>query len=245
MKLSFIIPAYNEELLIGKCLVSILDQVKDQKDIEVIVVNNASTDQTKEIAQSYSGVKVVDEPQKGLVRARQAGFLASNGELLANVDADTILTPGWVEFVLSEFEKDKNLVALSGPFIYYDFSEYYQLLVRGWYMLATMLYWLNYKVFGTGAVLQGGNFTLRREALEKVDGYDTRIEFYGEDTDIAKRISKVGRVRFTFRLPIYTTGRRIKKEGMIKMAVKYSLNYFWVIFFKKPFNKKYVDVRGK
>jgi len=73
MVLSFVVPAFNEEAYIGDCLESILQQTKQIQDsIEIIVVNNASTDRTREVALSYPGVRVVDEPRKGLTFARQA-----------------------------------------------------------------------------------------------------------------------------------------------------------------------------
>lgn len=120
MKLSFVIPAYNEENYIGQCLQSIFDEAKGKGyDMEIIVVNNASIDRTKEIALSFPGVKVVDEMKKGLVQARKAGYEAASGDLIANIDADTRLTPGWIDEVLSKFN-DPQVVAFSGPFIYYD-----------------------------------------------------------------------------------------------------------------------------
>ena len=71
MKLAFVIPAYNEEALIGKCVESVLAEVKRSgRDCEVVVVNNNSTDRTREIAASFAGARVVDETQKGLVSAR-------------------------------------------------------------------------------------------------------------------------------------------------------------------------------
>ncbi len=88
-------------------------------------------------------------------------------------------------------------------------------------------------------------FILKRSALEKIGGFDTNIIFYGEDTDIARRIQKVGRVKFTFKLPMYTSGRRLKKEGILTMALRYPINYIWVTIFKKPFTKDYLDVRLK
>jgi glycosyltransferase involved in cell wall biosynthesis len=95
MKISFVIPAHNEEAYVGKCLDSIFRELKKAPvDAEVIVVDNASTDGTREVAQKYPGVKVISEPIKGLTRARRAGFLAATGDLIANVDADTMLTPG-------------------------------------------------------------------------------------------------------------------------------------------------------
>ena len=67
MQLAFVIPAYNEEGLIGRCLESVTKRVKETGiDAEIIVVNNASTDRTKEIAEGFEGVTVVDEIQQGL-----------------------------------------------------------------------------------------------------------------------------------------------------------------------------------
>lgn len=141
MKLSFAIPAYNEEKVIKQCLDSIFRELEGKDyDAEVIVVNNNSTDRTKEIAESFSQVKVVDEMQKGLVFARRAGFLASTGNLIANVDADTMLPKGWVGKVLEEFEKDQKLVALSGPYIYYDLSLFTRVLVKLFYVCGYFFY---------------------------------------------------------------------------------------------------------
>ena len=95
MKLSVVIPAYNEEKFIGECLQSIFHEIEGKNyDLEIIVVNNASTDNTRDIVASHPKVKLVDEPDKGLVKARRAGFLASKGELIANLDADTRVTAG-------------------------------------------------------------------------------------------------------------------------------------------------------
>lgn len=246
MKLSFVIPAHNEEDLIGKCLDSVLKQAADRSDdIEIIVVNNASTDNTREIASSFPEVIIVDEPKKGLVNARHAGFKASRGDLIANVDADTILTPGWIDKVLKAFSDNPNLVALSGPYIYHDLSKFHNYLIRAYYYVGYLSYIVNHFVLHIGAMLQGGNFIVKRSALLKIGGFDTGIIFYGEDTDIARRIQKVGRVRFTFKLPMYTSGRRLKKEGILTMALRYPINYIWVTIFKRPFTKTYLDIRLK
>ena len=75
VRLSFVVPAYNEEAYLPACLESIVAQTRELGDaVEVIVVNNASTDRTREVALAVPGVRVVDEPRKGLTFARQAGF---------------------------------------------------------------------------------------------------------------------------------------------------------------------------
>jgi glycosyltransferase involved in cell wall biosynthesis len=240
MKLSFVIPAWNEEKYIGKTIDSVIREVeKSQRDVEIIVVNNASTDRTREIAQEFPGVRVVDEPRKGLPMARQAGFLASSGHLIANVDADSILPSGWIEKVYREFSRNDNLVALSGPYIYYDLSRAIKFSGFIYYFFGYLIHLVNHHILKSGAMLQGGNFILRRDALEKIGGFDVKIKFYGEDTDIARRIQKTGRVKFKFSLPMYTSGRRLKKEGLIRTTSRYTINYFWVLLFKKPFTADY------
>lgn len=229
MKLSIIIPAYNEEAYLADCLESVLKQLKQypKEKVELIVVNNASTDKTEEIARSFARVILVNEPNSGLTNARRAGYLASSGELIANIDADVLMADDWIEKVLREFE-NKKLVALSGPYIYYDKSVLFNSGVWFYYLLGYVAHLFNQHVLHIGAMLQGGNFVLRRQALDKIGGYNTAVQFYGEDTDIARRIQRVGLVKFTFALPMRTSGRRLSQEGVIKTAYKYIINFMSV-----------------
>lgn len=244
MKVSFVVPAYNEAARIKACLLAIQGELtRTPCNAEIIVVNNASTDDTKAIALGISSVRVVDEPRKGLVMARQAGFEAATGDLIANIDADVVLPKGWLKTVLKEFDKNKKLVVLSGPFIYHDLSVVKRAMVKVFYFFAFLLYLINRFMLRVGSMVQGGNFVLRRDALQKVGGYDTSITFYGEDTDVAKRLSKVGAVKWTFTLPVYTSGRRLKGEGIVVTSMRYTINYFWVTFFGKPFTYRYKDIR--
>jgi len=100
-------------------------------------------------------------------------------------------------------------------------------------------------VLKVGSVIQGGNFVFTRTAWTKAGGYDRTIAFYGEDTDVAVRLSKVGKVKWTFALPMLTSGRRLEKEGVFKTAGTYVLNYFWVTFRGKPKTTEYTDIRPK
>ena len=255
MRLSFVVPAYNEEAYLPACLESILEQTRSLAagTTEIIVVNNASTDRTREVALGYPGVIVVDEPRKGLTFARQAGFAASSGELVANVDSDSRLTPGWVAQVLDTFrvhaekaasESAKlSLAALSGPVLYYDLNARQRLSVHVFYMIGWAIYAINRYILRVGSMVQGGNFVVSRKALAEIGGFNTDISFYGEDTDIARRLNAVGEVRFTFDLKMYSSARRLKNEGMLTMAARYSINYLWTTFFKRPFTNSYVDIR--
>jgi glycosyltransferase involved in cell wall biosynthesis len=244
MVLSFVVPAFNEEGYLGDCLESILQQTKDMQDsTEIIVVNNASTDRTREVALRYPGVRVVNETRKGLTFARQAGFMASSGSIIANVDSDSRLPPGWLDRVLKEFRLNPRLAGFSGPFVYYDLTPQQRRLVKVFYLLGWVTHIMNKHVLRVGAMMQGGNFVVSRAALEKIGGFNVDISFYGEDTDIARRLNAVGDVVFSFELKMYSSARRLKHEGMFTMAARYSLNYFWTTFLKRPFTREHLDIR--
>lgn len=244
MKLSFVIPAYNEEALIARCLEAVLSEVADSKyDYEIVVVNNASTDRTADIVRGFEAVRLVDEPDKGLVKARQAGLKATDGDLVANIDSDCRLTEGWVDTVLKEFGRDPQLVALSGPFQYDDISVPARILTDLFYRAGFCIYMIDRYILRSGAMLQGGNFVVRRSAIEAIGGFDTTIDFYGEDTDIARRISKVGKVKWTFRLPIFTSPRRLKEEGLVTTGLRYAINYLSTNFTGRVFTGTHRDIR--
>jgi glycosyltransferase involved in cell wall biosynthesis len=244
VRISFVVPAYNEEKILARTLTAIIAEIKRTGcPAEVIVVNNASTDGTGELAASFPEVIVVDEPEKGLVQARRAGFLRASGALIANVDADTIVTEGWLSRVLQEFHGNPDLVGLSGPYIYYDVSKGVRVAVRAFYVMGYGFYVLNRFVLRAGSMLQGGNFVVRRTALEQIGGYNPTFSFYGEDTDLACRLQAVGAVKFTFRLPALSSGRRLLEEGLLRIGVRYSMNFVWATFMHRPFTDDWIDVR--
>lgn len=245
MKLSFVIPAHNEEDYLGLCLDSVGREIKNRRDAEVIVVNNASTDRTREVASRYPWVKIIDERRKGIVWARARGFAESSGELVANIDADAILPDGWLRRALREFECNKNLVCVSGPQEYYELPWYTRLLIFVFYSLGYLFYLVNRFVLHKASLVQGGNFVVKREALHAVGGFDTSIDFYGEDTDLARRLLRVGDVKFTFSLSVLSSARRLVHEGLITMGVRYGMNYLWTAFTGKPYTKTSVDIRRK
>ena len=243
--ISFVVPAYNEEKTLTRNLSAIIAEIERCGcNAEVIVVNNASTDATGDVAASFPEVIVVDEPVKGLVQARKAGYQRATGALVANVDADTIVTQGWLNRVLEEFRRHPNLVALSGPYIYYDVPRRTRAAVRAFYVMGYGFYMLNRFVLRSGSLLQGGNFVVRRSALEEIGGFNPKFSFYGEDTDLARRLNTVGAVKFTFGLPALSSGRRLLEEGVFRIGMRYSVNFVWATFRHRPFTDEWIDVRN-
>ncbi|MDB5194466.1 MAG: putative glycosyltransferase, partial [Parcubacteria group bacterium] len=93
LKISLIVPAYNEEKSIELCLEHAISNSNGDL-YEILVIDNASTDKTALIAASIRGVRVVREEKKGLTRARQRGYIEAKGNILAFIDADTEMPKG-------------------------------------------------------------------------------------------------------------------------------------------------------
>ena len=236
-KISLVICAHNEEKYIGECLDYAIKNSKGKLH-EIIVIDNVSTDNTKAEALKRPGVKVVREEKKGLVRARERGLIEAQGDILAYIDADTRMPEGWMDRLINEFENNPNHVCVSGPYIYHDIPKHHQFLVRVyWYVIAVPMYWM------VGYMAVGGNFAIKKDTLKKMNGFDTTIEFYGEDTDIARRASKFGKVKFIPSHYIYSSGRRLNSQGIFTMFKEYGLNFLSEVILHKPVTKNYKDFR--
>ncbi len=236
MKVSLVIPAYNEEKYIGTCLENVRNNGLGV--YEIIVVNNASTDRTEAIARSFSGVRVVNESEKGLTKARQRGFAEAQGDIIAYIDADTKMPEGWIQKVITAFEKDSNAVCVSGPYIYYDSSAVVKTAVWLYWLLLAKPAYLCIRYMAVG-----GNFAARKKALTAIGGFDSTISFYGEDTDIARRLHRVGKVKFMLNMYMYTSARRLKGEGIGMTAIRYVANFLSEVFLHKPITSYYKDIR--
>jgi GT2 family glycosyltransferase len=93
-------------------------------------------------------------------------------------------------------------------------------------------------------MMQGGNFVVRRSALDRIGGFNPDFSFYGEDTELACRLNKVGGVRFTFALRSSSSGRRLIAEGIFRVFWVYTLNYVWATYFRRPFTRNWRDFRN-
>jgi len=115
---SVIIPAYNEEKLIGSCLESLKNQDFGNGGYEVIVVDNNSTDRTVMVAKDFN-VKIISEPRKGVSFAVRKGFAEAAGEIIATTDADTKVNPGWISNIYYTFSSNLETAIIGGKLIFY------------------------------------------------------------------------------------------------------------------------------
>ena len=242
MTISVIVCAHNEAQYLTACLHSLLAQTRTPD--EILVINNASTDETSAVADEIPGVRVVDEPRKGLVVARETGRREARGDILVYVDADCRAPLTWLERVERRFDRDPALIALSGPYRFYDWDWWGRLLIRAYdFTLAPATQLLVKYVLRMGTIFYGGNFAVRREALEAIGGFDTTIEFHGEDTNVGRRLFAVGKVELCHDCFLYTSARRYIAMGKGTVFRLYVRNFTSEILHHKPKDKSHVDIR--
>jgi glycosyltransferase involved in cell wall biosynthesis len=243
MTITVIVCAYNEARFIAGCLHSIKAQTRPPD--EILVVNNASTDETALVAREVHGVRVVDEPAKGLVIAREAARRIAQSDVLAYVDADCRAPITWLERIVRRFETHGGPVAVTGPYRFYDWDPTGRALIRLYDVLvAPPTHALVHHGLGLGAILYGGNFAVRAGALDAIGGFDRTIEFHGEDTNLGRRLTAIGRVDVAGDCWVWTSARRYRAMGKRTVFKLYVRNFWSEILRHRPADADHLDVRA-
>lgn len=206
MKISVVIPAYNEEKYIASCLKHITSQ--SELADEIIVVNNNSTDKTVEIASSFPAVTVINQTVQGITPTRNKGFDEASGDIIARTDADTKVPKNWIKKIKKRFTDDPNLLALSGPARFEKLPKAVQ--PNNW--LTVIAFNATFRSTMHHDVLFGPNMALRKSTWEKVkDEVCLNDKIVHEDMDLAVHIGRHGKILFDESLVVVSSLRRWKK----------------------------------
>ena len=237
-----IVCAHNEERVLAGCLHSLLAQTRLPD--EILVVNNASTDRTQAVAALIPGVRIVDEPRKGLVMARERGRREARGELLVYIDADCRAPLEWLARVEAQFDRRPDLLALSGNYRFYDWDWWGRTLMRAYDLtLGPATHVLVKYILRLGVVFYGGNFAVRQAALADIGGFDTSIEFHGEDTNLGRRLYARGSVALRYDCFVHTSARRYHAMGKGAVFRLYVRNFVSELLYHQPKDTAHLDVR--
>ncbi len=183
-RISVVVCTYNGARTFRETLEGL--KALDYPDYEVIVVNDGSTDRTAEIAREYE-VTLISTINKGLSNARNVGWRAATGEIVAYIDDDAYPDPHWLKFLVSTF-LTTSFVGVGGP----------NLLPRGDGPVAECVANapggpVHVLVSDREAEhIPGCNMAFRRAALEAVDGFDPRFRCAGDDVDLCWSIQRNG-----------------------------------------------------
>jgi len=205
---SVIIPAHNEEAFIGKCLDSLSKQTLEKKFFEVIVINNASKDNTAKIARKYD-VRVIDEERKSVVLARQKGVDASKGEIIVSADADTVYPANWLKKIKADFDKNKELIAVVG-WIYYTKTPTFFNLFNAFNQEVNLFL---EKYTGRFPIAYAANLAFKKTALEAIGGYPKYLVELGDQQYLLHRFFRLGKVIIDPGIRCFTSGRRLQSVG--------------------------------
>ena len=191
---SIIIPAYNEQATIERCLLAAVDQTVAAH--EIIVVDNNSTDATTALARRVqrehpdAPITVLEQSDRqGIIPTRNRGFAAATGTILGRIDSDTVIAPDWVERVIEALDRPE-IAAVSGPTGYYDLP-----FRPAPHISDDVARRLLFRIGARQPFLIGCNMAMRAaawHAIESAACHD-HDDLFHEDIDLAIHLSRTSR----------------------------------------------------
>ncbi|MBR2975255.1 MAG: glycosyltransferase family 2 protein [Alistipes sp.] len=218
IRLSLIIATYNRAAQLLTTLRSVAEQSARGELWECIIVDNNSTDDTRECVEAFIaehaglGLRYLFESEQGLSAARNAGVRVAKGEILAFIDDDERIVPEWIEAYIELFERYDDAMSAGGPII----AEYPAGRPRWMSQYAeqpianAMWFGEELRLFPKGRIPGGGNMAIRRSALEAVGLFNTSLGrsaeslIGGEECELFERMKRSGmRCYYTPRAVMY------------------------------------------
>ena len=243
MKITVIIPVYNEEKGIEKCLKSIINNTRSPD--EIIVADGMSEDKTRELISQFSQVKLLSNTKRTAASGRNLAISAASGDIIVFTDGDCYADSKWIENIEKSFEY-YNLDALGGKVVAAKaenkFEEFWNHLA--WNVLMSFGD-VSYKVVDRtmNDAFVTANCAYRKDLLNKLNGFDEWFGNNAEDVDLSWRALSLGaNMRYIPEAVIYahgvTTLKGIKNKSFrngvssSKLQKRYGsrINYDWNIY---------------
>lgn len=232
-KFTIVIPTYNESEYLEKLLYSLKNQMK--KNVEIIVSDSGSTDETCQIARKY-GAKVVMGPRKGPALGRNLGAKKARGEYLLFLDADCIVVAELLKVLESEI--DENHIIYSVKFKP-DRGKILDLIL---FELYNILNPLLIKYAPSLAICSGQFICIRKDIFNRIGGFNQKLRL-SEDRELMFMALRHGKPKFIKRTFIITSMRRIEKWGWTKYLLFHAYSHLYYTLFKKSPELLYEEIR--
>ena len=220
---TIITPSYNQGRFIRETIESVLNQ--DYENIEYIIVDGQSTDETLKIIKQYNGkLSYISEKDNGQSDAINKGFKMAHGEIVAWLNSDDVYEPGCIKRAVREFEKNSRLGLIYGDGYILDEQG---CKIRGFENTQEFDFWklVNFWDY----IMQPTTF-FRKEFLEKVGYLDVKLN-YCMDWDLWIKLASVSEVKYVpellacsreYALTKTSTGGEERLEELSKLLRKYS-----------------------
>lgn len=211
MSISVVIPVRDDAEALDACLQRLARQTV--RPLEVVVVDNGSTDDSARVATRH-GARVVVEPQPGIPAAAATGYDAAAGDVFARLDADSLPGPRWVERIATRMGRDPELDALSGTGRFTDLHPVPS-------AVATAVYLGAYYVLGHLALghppLWGSSMAVRCSAWREVRGTVARRDAeIHDDLDLAFALGPERRIVFDRHLRVGVSARSLRGAAQLR-----------------------------
>jgi glycosyltransferase involved in cell wall biosynthesis len=220
-RISVVVPTYEEEKSIESFLKQFENQTLPRSEFEIIVVDGDSKDRTREIAEKYADLVIIQESD-GIGGARNDGVKAASTSFIATTDADIRLPDGWLEVMLKHFENDDEVVAVVGP----DGP-----LEKTWKSRLIFSFLRNVIYFATffGMYTTGGtNSGFRRSKFLEAGGYKSLP--HSDDVEIGFRLMKLGKIVYDKEQFVELSVRRLEKDGYVRTLLTWLKGDLRIIF---------------
>jgi len=207
--ISIVVPTYNEEKNIVKCMKLLSNQTLPREEYEIIVVDGGSKDRTWKLAERYAD-KVILQKSEGIGGARNDGVRIAKGDIIATTDADCIIPKNWLEIISKNLE-DKKYIAVcgsDGPIERKLKAQLVYFFLKNIIHLATF-----FKIYCLG----GTNSAFRKDVFMKVGGYKDLT--YSDDAELGFRLRKIGRIKYDRSMHIKLSVRRMEKQSYLKILL--------------------------
>ena len=197
--LSVIVCTYNRSFWMRNCLESLVEQCRDESRVEVLIVDNNSTDDTRTVAEEYTArlpnFRYLLEQVQGLSHGRNRGYREARGELVAYIDDDARAHPDWVISIIRFFEIHPQVTGVGGPY-----NAFSTVSIPDWFPseYGRRSLGSETRAIRDNEWISGTNMIFRKQALEEIGGFDTGLGMagnkisYGEETNLVRRMRANG-----------------------------------------------------
>jgi peptidoglycan-N-acetylglucosamine deacetylase len=244
--ISVLIPAYNEEKSIKATLNSILESNYPQNKLEIIIIDNASKDNTLKIAKKFvkefkgkNKIKILSEKQQGKGYALNLGISKANNEIILSMDADTFVEPYSLKNMVKYF-KDPQVMSVSPAIVIHNPKNIIQRVQYIEYVIGLFLR-KTFAILNAIHITPGAFSAYRASFFKKYGGYDT--DNITEDLELAMRIQYQGyKIENSPESPAYTIAPN-KFSHLLKQRRRWYVGLMkntW--HYKKLFGKNYGDL---
>ena len=208
MVVSIIIPTYNEESFLSTCLDSLLSLNYPKEHFEIIVVDNGSTDHTREIAQTY-GVKIIRDDSKNVSGLRNLGVTQARGDIIAFVDADCIVSKNWLKNASIYFD-NLPIAAWGSPPIPPKEANWVQ---KTWFLVRQ-----KEEQIQDVDWLESMNLFVRKRKFTELGGFNETLVTC-EDADFSYKMRKFGKIVSDSAIEVIHLGEASTAKDFVKKEI--------------------------